>query len=117
MKLGMFSIYDTKSQVYNPPFYQKNAGEASRSFSKICQDPQTLINQFPEDFVLQQIGEFDDESGIVISHQPIVIGTASQHINVQKAVNEITQNPSLATELKTPNIVIKGPFGKKKKKK
>lgn len=74
-----FSIYDTKAEIFNPPFYQRNAGEAARSFSKIVNESNSLLNQYPEDYVLIQIGSFNDETGMLESCKPITIGTASQY--------------------------------------
>lgn len=78
--LKAYSILDTKAQIYNPPFYQRNAGEASRSFSKIVNDKQSLINQFPEDYTLVQIGAFDDETGLLVGETHVIIGNGSQFI-------------------------------------
>jgi len=77
--LKVYSIFDSKAGIFNPPFYQKNAGEASRSFSKIVNEPKSLINEFPEDYVLIEIGTFDDEKGIIEPSNHVTVGTASQH--------------------------------------
>lgn len=81
MKHQVFSILDTKAGTYNPPFYQKNVGEATRTFSKICSDRESLISQYPEDFVLCLVGDFDDESGIISSIPVLTIGTAAQYVS------------------------------------
>lgn len=75
----VFSIQDTKSQTFNPPFYQKKTEEALRTFSKICNDPQSMLSQFPEDFVLHLIGTFDDETGNIIPQPITTLATASQY--------------------------------------
>lgn len=83
----IYSIQDSKSQTFNPPFYQKNTGEAIRTFTKLVNDPQSVLNQFPEDFILVRLGKFCDDSGEIIPDTQAIIGTASQYI----AKNQITQ--------------------------
>lgn len=76
----MFSIQDTKAQTFNPPFFQKNHQEAIRTFSKICNDSTSMLNQYPEDFILLHVGAFCDETGEIIPSTLSNIGTASQYI-------------------------------------
>ena len=76
----IFSIQDTKSETFNPPFFQKNTGEALRTFSKLVNDPQSILAQFPEDFILVRLGLFDAENGEIIPEKPTNIGTASQYL-------------------------------------
>lgn len=76
----MFSIKDLKSETFNPPFYQKKMDEAIRTFTKICNDSQSLLYQFPEDFVLILIGSFDDDTGVLTPQSHSTIGSASQYV-------------------------------------
>lgn len=76
----LYAIQDTKSQTFNPPFAQKNVGEAVRTFTKMVNDSQTVLNQFPEDFVLSRLGKYCDETGEIIPENMVIIGTASQYI-------------------------------------
>lgn len=80
MITNAYSIHDTKSETFNPPFYQKNAGEAIRSFTKIVNDKNSVLNEFPEDYVLVEIGQWDDEKGLLMSGDHKILGTASQYI-------------------------------------
>lgn len=77
--LKVYSIYDSKAKVFNPPFYQKNAGEAARSFTKIVNDQQGLINEFPEDYILMEIGTFNDETGLIEGQAHLAVGTGTQY--------------------------------------
>jgi uncharacterized protein len=63
--LKMYSIRDQKAGAYHAPFYQKSHGEAERAFHQVANDPKSTINQYPTDFDLYYIGEFDDETGKV----------------------------------------------------
>lgn len=60
----MFSIRDTKVGTYNAPGYKLTAGEAERDFRTIVNDPKSgPLHDYPEDFDLFEIGEFDDQTG------------------------------------------------------
>lgn len=59
----VFSVYDSKAEVYSKPFLMKKPGEAMRLFVNVVNDPQTEMNKHPEDFTLFHLGTFDDEKG------------------------------------------------------
>lgn len=63
MILKMFSIRDTKGEIFNPPYYAKTHGEAERQFKTLTNDPKSTINQYPEDFDLYYLGDYDDQTG------------------------------------------------------
>jgi hypothetical protein len=63
MVLKVFSIHDQKAEAYNTPFFQKTKGEALRNFTTGVNDPKTTLNQYPEDFDLWEMGDWDDQTG------------------------------------------------------
>lgn len=63
MKLKAYSIRDTKGEIFHAPFYQPTYGLAERHFESAVNDPRSTINQFPEDFDLYYVGEYDDQTG------------------------------------------------------
>jgi len=63
MVLKAFSVRDSKTEVFNTPFYQKTHGEAERSFRQICTDDKSMVSKYPEDYDLYYLGEFDDQTG------------------------------------------------------
>ena len=67
MELKIFSIRDSKGEVFNQPFFQKTHGEAERNFSQLVNDSKTTVSQFPEDFDLYFLGTYDDQLGTVKS--------------------------------------------------
>lgn len=81
MELKMYSIRDSKSQIFNPPFYKKTHGEAERDFSTLVKDEKSMIAQYPEDFDLYYVGTYQDDTGTIQSLD------TPQHII--KAVNAI----------------------------
>lgn len=73
----MFSVYDSKVGTYLRPFTMLTKGEATRAWSDLVNDEKTQFAKHPEDYTLFELGEWDDEKGIVINHPaPISLGTA-----------------------------------------
>lgn len=63
MQLQVFSIRDSKGEIYNQPFYAKTHGEAERNFTQLVRDAQSMPSKFPEDFDLYYLGSYDDQKG------------------------------------------------------
>lgn len=61
--LKMFSVRDSKTEIFNPPFFSRTHGDAERSFHQLVNDNKTTVNQFPEDYDLYYLGEYDDATG------------------------------------------------------
>ena len=59
----MYSIRDAKAEIFKPPFFKSTHGEAERDYRTLCNDTQSLVNRYPEDFDLWFIGTYDDTSG------------------------------------------------------
>lgn len=67
MQMQVFSIFDQKAKVFNLPFFKHTAAEAERDFTAVVRDPKSVPGQFPEDFDLYHVGEYDDQTGIIKS--------------------------------------------------
>ena len=67
MLLKAFSIRDAKAEVFNTPFFQKTHGEAERSFKKLAGDKDSMVSQYPDDYDLYYLGEYDDQTGTIKS--------------------------------------------------
>jgi hypothetical protein len=63
MKLLVFSVYDAAVGAFMSPFYARAKGEALRMFTDLANDASTNVGKHPADFVLMEVGEFDDRSG------------------------------------------------------
>lgn len=75
--LKAYSIKDIKSQLFSPPHFTTSDGVAIRDFSTVCEDPQTKLNKFPEDFALYHMGHFDVETGELNKTTPKSISNAT----------------------------------------
>lgn len=59
----IYSIRDSKAEVFNSPFFQKSHGEAERNFNTLVNDDKSTVSNYPEDFDLFYIGDYDDNTG------------------------------------------------------
>nr|QJB20112.1 MAG: nonstructural protein [Microvirus sp.] len=67
MNLKIYSIRDSKGEIYNTPFFQKSHGEAERNFRELTRDDKSMICKYPEDFDLYYLGTYDDQNGTISS--------------------------------------------------
>lgn len=63
MLLKMYSIRDSKGELFNTPFFNKSHGEAERNFRTLVNDGKSTVNKYPEDFDLYYLGDYDDNDG------------------------------------------------------
>jgi len=74
----IFSVYDNKAQVFSNPFFSTNKMTALRDFQAAAGDSNSQISQYPDDFVLFNIGNFDELTGTIVPCLPVNLGTADQ---------------------------------------
>lgn len=65
MKVRMFAIRDTKTEIFHPPFYAHNEGHALRLVTDMAANPQSTLHSHPSDFSICEVGSFDDQTGVV----------------------------------------------------
>lgn len=78
MILEIFTVYDSKAEMYLRPFHFKSSAEAIRSFGDLCNDPESMPGKHPADFTLFHIGYFDDQSSQITSDVHISLGTGNE---------------------------------------
>lgn len=77
----VFSVYDSKALAYNVPFFMPSVGAAVRAFADLSNDSNTTINKHPTDYVLYEIGTYNDENGVLTPIQPFVnLGIAADFV-------------------------------------
>lgn len=69
MKSNIYAIYDNKAEAYMQPFFAATPGLALRAFSDNVNNKESIFNKHPNDFVLYEIGEFDDATGDLKKHK------------------------------------------------
>ena len=68
----VYSVFDSKVKVFDPPFLMRNAAEALRSFSLAVNhhtNKDGKIATFPADYTLFEIGEWNDLSGSISMYE------------------------------------------------
>lgn len=103
----VFTVYDSKAEMYMPPFMAFNKGEAIRSFSDAAKDPKSMIYAHPEDYTLFHIGEYDDNTAKYI--QPVT--NVSLGVAIEYAL-KIDYTPKQDDVNLNPNMPISFPGGK-----
>lgn len=65
MKYCIVSVFDTAAAAFGRPMFCQSIGQASRSFSdevnRFESQGQNAMNAHPEDFMMYELGTFDDE--------------------------------------------------------
>jgi len=84
--MKLFTVYDSKAHYYSDPHMARNSAEAIRDFAQEANNHKSKICAYPADYTLFEIGEWDDQSGVVTMHKT--------HINL-----------GIAQEFKQPNNV------------
>lgn len=81
-----FAIYDTKGHMYGTPFFMPQAGMAIRAFMDLVNDRQSSVNKHPSDYILYEIGTFDDNTAEFGSKiPPTQLGNAADFVDVRGA--------------------------------
>ena len=67
VKQKLFSVFDSKLGTWMAPMMFAHYGQAERTLKDIASDSGSLMNKYPEDFTLFEIGSFDCDSGLLES--------------------------------------------------
>jgi len=66
-KVNAYCILDTKAQIYNTPYFLINDLVATRQFSVVVNDKESMVSKYPEDYRLYKVGSFDMQTGKIES--------------------------------------------------
>lgn len=70
MRSMIFAVHDKAVDAFLPPFFAPARGAAIRSFMDACSDPQHQFAKHLDDYVLYELGSFDDGNGTFAVHEP-----------------------------------------------
>ena len=59
----MFAVRDSKTEFFTIPMSSKCERDAVRTFEMACNDSKAMMWQYPEDYDLYEIGDYDDNTG------------------------------------------------------
>ena len=77
MKFGLYSIKDAKTGFMTPVLEQNDAA-ALRNFSAAVNQSDSLMHQYPNDFSLFKVANFDSDDGVDPYSSPVLISDASE---------------------------------------
>lgn len=69
MMAEIYSIKDTKVG-YAQPFILHNDQEAKRAFKGLIREEESNLHKWPQDYELWNIGQWDDELGVITTTGP-----------------------------------------------
>lgn len=59
----VFAVRDSKAQAFLQPFFSVSTGAAVRAFGDAVNEGNSPLAKHPEDYLLFELGEFDDNTG------------------------------------------------------
>lgn len=82
MKVRVFAVYDEKAKAFGQLGCCLHDGQAMRDFTDQICSPQSHLSKHPEDYKLYCLGEYDDNSGVLVSFpQPEFLVAGSSCVN------------------------------------
>ena len=102
--MKVIAVYDIKADCYETPFFKANVQIAMREFALVCRDSQMLMNQFPDDYELHELGDFDKEIGVFQLHLRTTTGDEGQTVILPKPKILCTARQCLVLEEKNDDV-------------
>lgn len=85
MTRKVYTVYDLKALVYGPTMVFETNPAAVRFFTDLANDKTGNIGKHPSDFVLFEIGTYDDQTAeLQALIPPVKLGLASDYIEAYK---------------------------------
>lgn len=76
----LYSVYDKAAGTYSDPITGINDDVARRSFMLECRNEDSMFYQFPTDYVLMKLADFDTAFGIIERYEPIPIARGTDFV-------------------------------------
>lgn len=76
----VFALLDTKVGVFNTPFFMLYEGSAIRACVDLGGDLSTVVGRHPGDYMLCELGSFDDQTGVLHHIPPRQIGMVASFL-------------------------------------
>lgn len=79
----VFTIYDTKAAVFTQPFFALTTAAGIRVCVDLVNDPNTMIGRHYADYVLYEVGTWDDQAGLLTPAEAQSLGPCTQWLRVE----------------------------------
>lgn len=80
MKQQAFCIKDVKTGIHGLPFFSPTLESGKRLFAELVSDGESLPARYPEDFFLMHIGEWEDDTGMLLGSVPMSLGYGRAYV-------------------------------------
>ena len=82
MLLKVYTVFDMASNAYLQPMFFLTKGQAIRAFTEAISDEKHVFCKYPSDYVLFELGSFDDSSAkFELYSSPVSLGVAVEFVN------------------------------------
>ena len=82
--MQMYALLDTKAERCTPPFLASTDNEAARLVAISVARSGTLPAEYPEDFVLIRVGEWNEATGVISPIVPVTVQNVSAILQALK---------------------------------
>ena len=104
MILSVFACRDTKAKAFLQPFFSNASGTAIRAFGDACDDEKSPFYKHPSDYILYEIGFYDDSTAELSSINPIKLLASASDFVKSGPVTPITQRPVTEDMMKIASV-------------
>ena len=92
----IFSVRDSKAQAFLQPFFSAATGSALRAMSDAVGDANSPFAKHPEDYILYEIGAFNDLTAEITCLTPIQLLVCASDFVVGAKDTRFDKQPELA---------------------
>lgn len=77
--MKIITILDSKADAYLVPMFSATTATAIRMLEAETRNPESNLCKFSEDYIVVEIGEFDEQTGTLIAYDvPLNLGLVAQ---------------------------------------
>lgn len=98
MKLKVFVVRDVMAEVGQLPLYREKEAIAIRDFEMAVTNAQNPMSENPDDYVLYEIGEYDDEKMELVPMDPKRVITGMEAVRLRR--EKVAKLDGLQAEIK-----------------
>lgn len=70
--LSLYSIFDKKNNMFQPPFTEFSEVDAARRFDGLMRNTDTIISRYKDDFSLVMLGTLDLTTGEIVPDYHVI---------------------------------------------
>ena len=71
--INLYAVFDRKGNRYDTPFFTSNDLFAQRIFHLRMQEDLSFLKEWPEDFILFQVGTFNVNTSLLVHDRRVIV--------------------------------------------